>query len=51
MKIKEWLDKIFFENIGKLIEDIRRDIDRDNFMIVLEVKEYGLIDYIMNRNE
>ncbi|WP_301950731.1 ATP-dependent Clp protease proteolytic subunit [Clostridioides difficile] len=27
------------------------DTDRDNFITELEAKEYGLIDYIMNRNE
>ncbi|HBF8684630.1 TPA: ATP-dependent Clp endopeptidase proteolytic subunit ClpP [Clostridioides difficile] len=51
LKIKERLDKILSENTGKSIEDIRRDTDRDNFMTELEAKEYGLIDYIMNRNE
>ncbi|HBE9725203.1 ATP-dependent Clp endopeptidase proteolytic subunit ClpP [Clostridioides difficile] len=51
LKIKEQLDKILSENTGKSIEDIRRDTDRDNFMTALEAKEYGLIDYIMNRNE
>ncbi|HBG7314381.1 ATP-dependent Clp endopeptidase proteolytic subunit ClpP [Clostridioides difficile] len=51
LKIKERLDKILSENTGKSIEDIRRDTDRDNFMTALEAKEYGLIDYIMNRNE
>ncbi|AVD36918.1 ATP-dependent Clp endopeptidase proteolytic subunit ClpP [Clostridioides difficile] len=51
LKIKERLDRIFSENTGKSIEDIRRDTDRDNFMTALEAKEYGLIDYIMNRNE
>ncbi|HBG0337949.1 TPA: ATP-dependent Clp endopeptidase proteolytic subunit ClpP, partial [Clostridioides difficile] len=49
LKIKERLDRIFSENTGKSIEDIRRDTDRDNFMTALEAKEYGLIDYIMNR--
>ncbi len=51
MKIKEQLDRILSENTGKSIEDIRRDTDRDNFMTAIEAKEYGLIDYIMNRNE
>ncbi|HBF7899428.1 ATP-dependent Clp endopeptidase proteolytic subunit ClpP [Clostridioides difficile] len=51
LKIKERLDKILSENTGKSIEDIKRDTDRDNFMTALEAKEYGLIDYIMNRNE
>ncbi|HBG5343293.1 TPA: ATP-dependent Clp endopeptidase proteolytic subunit ClpP [Clostridioides difficile] len=51
LKIKERLDRILSENTGKSIEDIRRDTDRDNFMTALEAKEYGLIDYIMNRNE
>ncbi|HCQ5685743.1 TPA: ATP-dependent Clp endopeptidase proteolytic subunit ClpP [Clostridioides difficile] len=51
LKIKERLDRILSENTGKSIEDIRRDTDRDNFMTAIEAKEYGLIDYIMNRNE
>ena len=51
LKIKEQLDRILSENTGKSIEDIRRDTDRDNFMTAIEAKEYGLIDYIMNRNE
>ena len=51
LKIKEQLDRILSENTGKSIEDIRRDTDRDNFRTAIEAKEYGLIDYIMNRNE
>ncbi|MCC0699154.1 ATP-dependent Clp protease proteolytic subunit [Clostridioides sp. ZZV15-6383] len=49
LKTKEKLDRILSENTGKSIEDIR--IDRDNFMTALEAKEYGLIDYIMNKSE
>ncbi len=51
LKTKEKLDRILSENTGKLIEDIRIDTDRDNFMTALEAKEYGLIDYIMNKSE
>ncbi|EQF22953.1 ATP-dependent Clp endopeptidase, proteolytic subunit ClpP [Clostridioides difficile CD160] len=51
LKTKEKLDRILSENTGKSIEDIRRDTDRDNFMTALEAKEYGLIDYIMNKEE
>ncbi|KPI47355.1 Clp protease [Clostridioides difficile] len=51
LKTKEKLDRILSENTGKSIEDIRIDTDRDNFMTALEAKEYGLIDYIMNKSE
>lgn len=51
LRTKEKLDRILSENTGKSIEDIRIDTDRDNFMTALEAKEYGLIDYIMNKSE
>ncbi|HGM3506427.1 TPA: ATP-dependent Clp endopeptidase proteolytic subunit ClpP [Clostridioides difficile] len=51
LKTKEKLDRILSENTGKSIEDIRIDTDRDNFMTALEAKEYGLIDYIMNKSK
>ena len=47
LRTKENLNRILSENIGKSIEDIRRDTDRDNFMTANEAMEYGLIDKVI----
>lgn len=51
LKTKQKLNKILSENTGKSVDMIEKDTDRDNFMTALEAKEYGLIDYIMEKKE
>ena len=49
-KSKQGLNKILAENTGRMLEEIERDTDRDNFMSAEEALQYGLIDsVILNR--
>jgi ATP-dependent Clp protease, protease subunit len=41
---------IYARHCGRPIEQIERDIERDNYMTPEEAKEWGLIDAIMERN-
>ena len=47
LKTRAKLNKILAERTGQSIEQIEKDIDRDNFLSAEEAKEYGLIDDVM----
>lgn len=49
LKIKETLNEILSERTGQLLEKIKMDTERDNFMSALEAKEYGLIDEVFTK--
>ncbi|WP_300358766.1 ATP-dependent Clp endopeptidase proteolytic subunit ClpP [Fusobacterium sp.] len=49
LRIKEKLSEILAENCGKIVEEIYRDTDRDNFMSAQEAVEYGIIDKVIKR--
>lgn len=51
IKIKENLNKILSKNTGKPLEEIKKDVERDNFMEAKEACEYGLVDKVIERNE
>jgi ATP-dependent Clp protease protease subunit len=40
--------EIIARHTGKAVEQVMRDIDRDNFMTPEESREYGLIDEIVS---
>lgn len=48
---KKRLNRILSENTGRLIEEIERDTDRDNFMNADEALEYGIIDFVIQKRE
>lgn len=45
--MKKCLNKLFVGYIGKLEFVIGKDIDCDNFLYVVDVKKYGLIDEVL----
>ncbi|HOO72071.1 MAG TPA: ATP-dependent Clp endopeptidase proteolytic subunit ClpP [Spirochaetota bacterium] len=49
VKIKNKLNEIYSLHTGKPIEQIEKDIDRDNFMSALDARDYGLIDKVIER--
>lgn len=49
MRIKSRMNKILSDNTGKSIEQIEKDVDRDNYMTAQEALEYGLIDKIFHK--
>ncbi|MCY6355420.1 ATP-dependent Clp endopeptidase proteolytic subunit ClpP [Clostridium sp. ZS2-4] len=51
LRIKEKLNTILSERTGKSLEQIQKDVERDNFMEAYEAKEYGLIDDVVTRKK
>ena len=47
LKTREKLNRIMSETIGRSIEEIAKDTDRDNFMSADEAKEYGIVDRVI----
>ena len=43
------MSEILAKNCNKTVEQIERDIDRDNYMFAEEAKAYGLVDGIVDR--
>jgi ATP-dependent Clp protease protease subunit len=47
LRIREKLNKILSRNTGRPLEEIERDVDRDNYMTADEAAAYGLIDKVI----
>ena len=47
-KLNEELMNIYVLNTGKLVEQVKEDLDRDKWLNAEECLEYGLVDEIMN---
>ena len=46
LKIKKKLNKLLAENVGKTVEEVERDTDRDNYLTAEEAKKYGIVDQV-----
>lgn len=51
LRLREELNGILSKHSGQPLETIARDTERDNFMTAEMVKNYGLIDQILTRND
>lgn len=49
LRTRDTLNSILAKNIGKPIDVIAKDTDRDNFMSAEEAMNYGLIDKVIER--
>jgi ATP-dependent Clp protease protease subunit len=49
LRISHEINKILAHHTGKTIEQIKKDVDRDNFMSAAEAVSYGIIDDILNK--
>ncbi len=47
LRTKDKLNRMLAENTGKSVEEIQRDVERDNFMTAQEALAYGLIDKVV----
>ncbi len=47
LRTKDKLNRMLAENTGKSLEQIQKDVERDNFMTAQEAMEYGLIDKVV----
>lgn len=48
LRMRERLNRIFAEATGQPIDKIKRDVDRDYWMLADEAKAYGLVGKIVN---
>ena len=46
LKIKRKLNELLAENVGKSVEEVERDTDRDNYLSAEEAKQYGIVDEV-----
>ena len=49
LRIREKLNRILSVNTGRPLEEIERDVDRDNYMTADEAAAYGLIDEVITK--
>jgi ATP-dependent Clp protease protease subunit len=47
LRMRERLNKIFAESTGQPVEKIKKDVDRDYWMLAEEAKAYGLVGRIV----
>lgn len=47
LRMREWLEETWAKHSNKTVEEVRRDIERDNILTADEAKEYGLIDEVL----
>jgi ATP-dependent Clp protease, protease subunit len=48
MRMREWLEETLASHSGRTIEQVHKDIDRDNILTAAEAKEYGIIDQVLS---
>ena len=46
LKIKQKLNRLLAENVGRDISEVERDTERDNYLSASEAKAYGIIDEV-----
>jgi len=49
--LRAQLNTLFSRHTGRPVEQIERDMDRDNFMSAPEARSYGLIDLVLEKAE
>jgi ATP-dependent Clp protease protease subunit len=51
LRQRDVLVEIYARHSGKSLEQVARDMDRDNYMTAEQAREWGLIDQIVSRRE
>lgn len=46
LKTKQKMNKMLAENVGKPVEEVEKDTDRDNYLSAEEAKAYGIVDEV-----
>ena len=49
LALKERLNEIYSKHTGKSVDDIKKALERDNFMTPEKAKEFGLIDQVVEK--
>lgn len=51
LKMKNQLNKLLAENVGKPVAQVEKDTDRDNYLSAEEAKSYGIVDQVFYRRK
>jgi len=51
LRVGKRLNAILAQHTGKTLAQIKRDTDRDNFMIAEEAVEYGIVDRVLEKRQ
>lgn len=46
LKLKQKLNTLLAENVGKKVSEVEKDTDRDNYLSAEEAKAYGIVDEV-----
>ena len=49
LSLKKRLNEIYSKNTGKSVDDIKKSLERDNFMTPKDAKDFGLIDQVVEK--
>ena len=49
LSLKKRLNEIYSKNTGKSVDDIKKALERDNFMSPKSAKDFGLIDQVVEK--
>ena len=47
LRMRTWLEETMAAHTGKPVEQVNRDIDRDNILSAAEALEYGIVDQVL----
>ncbi|WP_313356091.1 ATP-dependent Clp protease proteolytic subunit [Microbacterium sp.] len=47
LRMRTWLEETMAHHTGKPVEQVNRDIDRDNILSANEALEYGIVDQVL----
>jgi ATP-dependent Clp protease protease subunit len=48
LRMRTWLEETMARHTGKPVEQVNRDIDRDNILSAEQAKEYGIVDQVLS---
>ena len=51
MSLKKRLNEIYSKHTNKSVDEIRKALERDNFMTPENAKDFGLIDKVVSKRE
>lgn len=47
LRMRTWLEETMSKHTGRPVEQVNRDIDRDNILSAAEALEYGIVDQVL----
>ncbi|MDO9354218.1 MAG: ATP-dependent Clp protease proteolytic subunit, partial [Solirubrobacteraceae bacterium] len=47
LRMRTWLEETMAAHTGKPVEQVNRDIDRDNILSAAQALDYGIVDQVL----